>query len=281
MTTSQRRYRFDGLVFDAQTGEVEGPPGTIRRLPPKAARLLAMLLARPGQLVPREEVRREIWPEEHIELDQVLAYTIHQVRDALGDDAAQPRLVETLPRRGYRFVGRLEEDAVEARAPLVVARGKLSRSVVVGVALLAAIALGAWGLWANGARTAAASASVRVAFIPLGMTPEADAESNDALTDALVIALTEHRELELVGPATTAALRGTTRPHTDIGRELGVSFVLSGEYRPAKRLLFLQLVRARDGRHVFAGGYRGDVAAVERQLGEAARAISATATRER
>src|SRR6185503_10665213 len=98
-----RRYRIGELLFDATTGELCGPTGA-SRLPPKAARLLALLLECPGELVPRERLRAELWPEQHVEIDQALAYTVRQVRAALGDDGAEPRFVETLPRRGYRLL---------------------------------------------------------------------------------------------------------------------------------------------------------------------------------
>lgn len=278
MTSGPHRYRFAGLEFDPVTGELHESTGSRRRLPPKAARLLLMLLERPGEMVSRDELRREIWPQEHVELDQVLAYTVRQVREALGDDAAQPRLVETLPRRGYRFIAQLEPEVTanepSPSPPRRRARWRVALAAALAVATMALL----WGWWSSRSKPAS-PAPVRIAFIPLGKP--GDTELDDPLTELLVVALTGQRELEVLGPATTAPLRGTTRPHTDIGRQLAVEFVLSGEYRPVERLLFLQLVRVRDGRHVLAKGYRGDIDTVERHLGEAARSIAATASRDR
>jgi DNA-binding winged helix-turn-helix (wHTH) protein/TolB-like protein len=97
------RYRFAELELDASTGELSGPAGR-RRLEPQPARVLALLLARAGELVTREEIRREVWPDTHVDFDQGLNYCIRQIRTALGESAEAPRFIETLPRRGYRFV---------------------------------------------------------------------------------------------------------------------------------------------------------------------------------
>lgn len=272
-------YRFDGFTFDPSTGELAGARETVR-LPPKAARLLTLLLERPGELVSRETVRQELWPAQHVELDQVLAYTVRQVRAALGDEGGESRFVETLPRRGYRFVGRMDPPPEAAAAwPTIAPTTQRRRAVQLGAATaLAAILLAVAALvWRQAESTTPRAASlVRVAVLPLG-EPGLEA-ANDPLTEALVVALTARSELAVVGPATTASLRGTTRPHGELGRALGVDFVASGGYRPAERVLFLQLVRTSDGAHLFAHRYRGDVDDVRARLDEAAAGLAAAAT---
>jgi len=98
------RYRFG--PFELNTGEESlarnGSRVKVQDLP---YRLLAMLLERPGDTVTREEVRQRLWPENtFVEFDNSLGVAIRKVRDALNDDAEAPRYVETIPRRGYRFV---------------------------------------------------------------------------------------------------------------------------------------------------------------------------------
>ena len=311
--SSSDRYAFDGFVFDPATGELHRD-GAGTRLPPKPARLLTLLLERPGELVPREELVEELWPGQHLDVDQALAYTVRQVRSALGDDAGEPRYVETLPRRGYRFVGRLEEgggapppaigphsaNPADPAGPARPARRRGFRSgPVVIVLILALVAVYGW-FWLGAQReleremagdlsTAPGRASVgepvRIAMLPLvppaeAATPAAVA-ANDRLTELLLIALAARPELELVGPATTARLRATSRPHPEVGRELDVAFVASGGFRPGPdsggEVLFLQLVRTSDGGHVFAQRFRGSEAELRRRLPEAAGALAATA----
>jgi len=288
-----RRFAFDGFVFDPATGELSGPAG-VTRLPPKPARLLARLLERPGELVSREELQRDLWPDQFLEVDQALAYTVRQVRTALGDEAGEPRFVETLPKRGYRFIGRLEEvlearddggtpdrDRAGERAGAAPGRSRRARVVVApAVALtLAAASVAAW-LWLGAAREGPGPGAVRVALLPLHDPGAAAVADNARLTEDLLVALTAQPGLDVVGPATTATHRGALRPHPELGRELGVAFVVSGGYRPSEQVLFLQLIRVSDGGHLFARRYPGTRGEVRRELLAAAQAIAAAATEE-
>jgi eukaryotic-like serine/threonine-protein kinase len=98
------RYRFG--PFELNTGEESlARNGTRVKVQDLPYRLLVMLLERPGEIVTREEVRQRLWPENtFVEFDNSIGVAIRKVRDALNDDAEAPRYVETLPRRGYRFV---------------------------------------------------------------------------------------------------------------------------------------------------------------------------------
>jgi DNA-binding winged helix-turn-helix (wHTH) protein/TolB-like protein len=88
------------------------------RLEPQPARALAALLARAGEVVPREELRTAIWGEHtHVDYDRGLAYCVSQIRTALGDSGENPRFVQTLPKRGFRFVAPVAVEGIEAAAP--------------------------------------------------------------------------------------------------------------------------------------------------------------------
>ncbi|MFZ0954917.1 MAG: tetratricopeptide repeat protein [Candidatus Sulfotelmatobacter sp.] len=98
------RYRFG--PFELNTGEESlARNGTRVKVQDLPYRLLVMLLERPGEIITREEVRQHLWPENtFVEFDNSLGVAIRKVRDAVNDDAEAPRYVETVPRRGYRFV---------------------------------------------------------------------------------------------------------------------------------------------------------------------------------
>jgi DNA-binding winged helix-turn-helix (wHTH) protein len=97
--------RFERFSFDPGSGELRGPDGAIVPLEPQPARVLAVLAGRPGALVTRDELRASVWTEgTHVEFDQGLNYCIRQVRAALGDNARQPVFIETVARKGYRFL---------------------------------------------------------------------------------------------------------------------------------------------------------------------------------
>ncbi len=100
-----RVLRFGPFSFDPVAGELLDQSGAIVPLEPQPARVLAALVTRPGSLVTREELRVSVWPEgTHVEFDQGLNYCIRQVRAALGDNARQPVFIETVARKGYRFL---------------------------------------------------------------------------------------------------------------------------------------------------------------------------------
>ncbi len=101
--------RFDVYALDLRAGELF-KTGRKIKFQEQPFRILAMLLEHPGELVTREELRQKLWPQDtFVDFDHSLNTAIKKLRRALGDDAGQPRFVETLPRRGYRFVGSVVE----------------------------------------------------------------------------------------------------------------------------------------------------------------------------
>jgi DNA-binding winged helix-turn-helix (wHTH) protein len=96
--------RFAGFEADLQTGELR-KNGMRIRIQEQPFQILAMLLQRPGRLVSREELRQKLWPADtFVDFDQGLNTAINKLREHLGDSATHPRFVETLPKRGYRFI---------------------------------------------------------------------------------------------------------------------------------------------------------------------------------
>jgi DNA-binding winged helix-turn-helix (wHTH) protein len=95
---------FDGFELDPATGELSRDGATVR-LEPQPAAVLAFLASRAGQLVTRDELRRVVWDENtHVNVEDGLNYAIRRVRLGLGDDPRMPQFIETIPKRGYRFL---------------------------------------------------------------------------------------------------------------------------------------------------------------------------------
>src|SRR5579862_6985760 len=103
MNGAPRRVRFGVFEADLPGGQIT-KQGKRISLQEQPFRLLAMLLERPGELVTREEVRQRLWPNTIVDFDHGLNKAINKIRDALGDSADKPRFVETVARRGYRFL---------------------------------------------------------------------------------------------------------------------------------------------------------------------------------
>lgn len=141
--------RFGEFAFDPASGELErrGRPVPLQ---PQPAKLLGLLAERAGELVTRQEIRRCLWGDAlHVEVDQGINFCVCQLRRALRDDAARPRCIETLPRRGYRFVAPVE---VVARRSLprrrlpparAAARHRPRTLAAAGLLLAATLVLGA------------------------------------------------------------------------------------------------------------------------------------------
>jgi DNA-binding winged helix-turn-helix (wHTH) protein len=105
---SAQRYRFGVFEVDAATGELRRQ-GLRVKLNTQPFQVLLMLLDRPGQLLTREEISRELWPDgTFVDYEHGVNSAVNRIREALGDTAASPRFLETLARRGYRFIAPVE-----------------------------------------------------------------------------------------------------------------------------------------------------------------------------
>ena len=114
-----RLYRFGIYEADARSGELR-KNGVKLKLQEQPFQVLAMLLERPGEVVAREELRQRLWPADtFVDFDHSLNTAINKLRDALGDTAANPRFIETLARRGYRFIAPVQAvvESVELPQP--------------------------------------------------------------------------------------------------------------------------------------------------------------------
>jgi TolB-like protein/Tfp pilus assembly protein PilF len=128
VTAKERRViRFGDFEFDTAGGELYRQ-GTRLRLQEQPLQVLQMLIRRAGEIVPREELRQQIWPSDtFVDFDHGINNAIKRLREALGDTADTPLYIETLPRRGYRFIGKIEKDTPKFRSLVVLPLENLSR----------------------------------------------------------------------------------------------------------------------------------------------------------
>ena len=142
----ERHIRFGPFELDSRAGELR-KHGIKIRVGQQTLEVLLMLLRHPGEVVLREEIRQKLWPlDTVVEFDHSINAAIQKLRDALGESAGDPRYIETLPRRGYRFIGTVELPAVEPEAPAVqVAPRKWSTlTIAAAVVLGGVLALAVW-----------------------------------------------------------------------------------------------------------------------------------------
>jgi cholera toxin transcriptional activator len=121
-----RRYRFGVFEVDSTTGELRRT-GVRVKLHSQPFKVLLMLLERPGEMLTREEICRELWPDgTFVDYEHGVNSAVNRLREALGDKAGNPRFVETLARRGYRFLASVERIAPAEEATTAAAAGQIS-----------------------------------------------------------------------------------------------------------------------------------------------------------
>lgn len=226
--------RFGPYALDARSGELRRD-GEVVSLAPQPFRLLLALASRPGELVTREELRREVWGDEtFVDFERGLNFCVLQVRTALGDDAKNPAYVETLPRRGYRFV-----------APVAVERPPRERAglrwLVAAAALLVVLAAIAWQR-----DEPIVTGRLMLAVLPFeGVTPFADGMTEELITH---LGALQPQRLGVIARTSVLLYRDSKKSVRDIGRELGVRYVVEGSVRrEGERVrVSAQLVDTRD-----------------------------------
>ena len=243
-----RIHRFGLFEFDADTGELR-KDGRHVPLEPQPARVLAALLARPGALVSHDDLKHATWePGTFVDFERGLAYCLSQVRGALGDSARNPRFVETVPRRGYRFLAPVHSpeapDAVTATPaaappdpappPGTAARRVRAAAWAIAVAVALAIALAA-GWAARSGRTSSGPAIVAVSIFDneTGL-PELDRRVA-GLSDVVVVDLAQlaPARLAVVGNAAVLRRPRNIRDLRAVAAGVRADYVLLGQLQRA------------------------------------------------
>jgi DNA-binding winged helix-turn-helix (wHTH) protein/Tfp pilus assembly protein PilF/TolB-like protein len=208
----------------------------VATLQPQPAKVLELLARRSGEVVSREEIREAVWGESFVDFDASLNFCIKQIRRALGDSAIAPTYIETLPRRGYRFLLPVQTRAAtngtgisipEEAAPVPPPSRPSPRWPLrtgISAATLALVAL--VFLIAN--RFPLPSEPARLAVFPLAC--HADPQICGGITEELTAELTRQlpREVEVIGPASVQAYQGSGKSEREIGGKLEASYLLTG-----------------------------------------------------
>ena len=263
------RLRFGVFEADLRAGELR-KNGQRVRLQEQPFRVLAMLLEHPGDVVTREELRARLWPADtFVDFDHGLNKAINKLRDALGDSAESPRFVETVARRGYRFLADVKgADAppvgdpqpaapIASRTPRARARGwKLA---MFGLFVLLA-ALATWKVLSGGRPSPVVRS---LAVLPLESLSN-DASQDyfaDGMTDELITDLGQIRALRVISRTSVMVYKHARKPVAQIARELAVDAVVEGTVlRSGDRVrITAQLIDAAEDRHLWSQSYEGEL----------------------
>ena len=264
------------------------------RLQDQPFQVLTILLERPGELVTREELHRVLWPSDiFVDFDNSLNTAINKIRDALGDSAENPRFVETLPRRGYRFIApigngengyELISEQQPAQKPrLAATRSRPATAQVLTVLAVAFVLLVALvGFDARGVRNrwrTTPMAEVRsLAVLPLeNLSNDPEQEYfTDGMTDALITQLSQISALKVISRTSVMPYKKITKSLPQIVRELGVDAVVEGtvQHSGDRVRITAQLIHGATDKHIWAGSYERKVQDVLSLQEDIARAIA-------
>jgi len=289
----KREIRFDGWNVDFASGEIS-KDGHTHRLQDQPLQILDELTRHPGEVVTRETLIARLWPKGVVEFDTGLNTAIRKLRNALGDDADTPRYIETLPRKGYRFVARLEQDVLPPALPPGASslgsvdgtgldlggegratdrHGPIKRLALGFGSVLAAATL-ALVVWNMPGKLFQVEPSVEalptIVVLPLvDMSAEqTDQALCDGLTEELSNWLAHIPTLRVVARTSAFAFKGRNVDVREIGRQLDATHVLEGSLRRSGNQLRIttQLIESGTGLHIWSDSFDlplGDIFLIE------------------
>ncbi len=298
---ASRVLRFDSFELDVRAGELR-KAGVRLRLQGQPIQVLATLLNSAGELVTREELQAQVWPAEtFVDFDHGLHNSIARIREVLGDSAGTPRYIETLPRRGYRFIGTVERVGIEEPLPagpteplpsgsspsdpspsreasVVPARSR-PRAILVA-ASLAIFAISALLVLVPILKhRAAVTPTVRsIAVLPLDNFSGDPTQEFfvDGMTDELITDLAKIGALRVISRTSVMRYKGTKKSLPEIARELNVDGIIEGSVmRAGQRVrITAQLLYGPTDKHLWAETYDRDLGDVLTLQSEVAQTIA-------
>jgi TolB-like protein/DNA-binding winged helix-turn-helix (wHTH) protein/Flp pilus assembly protein TadD len=278
--------RFGTYEISPQSGELR-KAGVKIRVQQQPMKLLEILLERPGEVVTREELRGRVWADESFgDFDQAVNIAIAKLRSALGDSAENPRFIETLPKRGYRFIasvsvvdadsrpkrpepapGNLPTTEPEHKLPgagfAVEPKRRLWSMRRIIVALSLALSLLILSFWQYRSRGRTPRGIRSLAVLPLDNL-SADASQNyfaDGMTDELITDLAQISALRVISRTSVMVYKGARKPLPQIARELNVDAVVEGTVlRSGDQVrITAQLIEASTDKHLWSQSYEGEL----------------------
>jgi len=289
-----RFVRFEGYQVDLQTGELR-KNGTKVRLSGQPFQILALLLERPGELISREELRTKLWPDEvFVDFDHSLNAAVNKLREALCDSTSDVRFIETLPKRGYRFIFPIETRDKPATLQVHVVspgpapparRNRLNRlhitlkhTLALSVLMLAGLLT---GLYLYSRRSHNPSGNVVPAIHSIAVLPLKNLSGDtaqeyfaDGMTEEIIGRLSMIRGLRVISRTSAMHFKDTRAPLPEIAKALGVDAMVEGSVvREGGRVrVHAQLIRAATDEHFWSETYDrelGDALALESDVAQA------------
>jgi TolB-like protein/DNA-binding winged helix-turn-helix (wHTH) protein/Flp pilus assembly protein TadD len=287
--------RFGTYEVSLQSGEVR-KAGLRIRVQQQPMKLLEILLERPGEVITREELRSRVWTDESFgDFDQAVNIAIAKLRSALGDSAENPRFIETLPKRGYRFIADVSvvdadarpkrpepadgdltatgardkdgnnnnKDKIHGSGLAVAPNRRLWRSLWIIIAFALVLSFSVFAIRLLRSRGHASTGIRSLAVLPLENL-SADASQSyfaDGMTDELITDLAQISALRVISRTSVMVYKGARKPLPQIARELNVDAVVEGTVlRSGDQVrITAQLIEASTDKHLWSQSYEGEL----------------------
>jgi len=298
-TRSALPKRFGPFEFDSRARQLRKHGHTIR-LHGQPLEILGLLLERPAEVVLREELRAKLWPEDtFVDFEHSLNAAVNKLRQALDDDANNPRFIETVPRRGYRFISAVDvpdsqglklavpEMPASLESPVVIAESQIPsrhryRRVLVTALVLVMVLAVVFGFDLGGVRHRLVGEPRvptihSIAVLPLeNLSKDPEQEYFvDGMTDELITNLAQISALRVISRTSAMRYKGTKKSLPEIAQELHVDAVVEGTVMWAgdRVRISAQLIEASTDHHLWAASYDRDLRNVLSTQEEVTRAI--------
>ena len=274
--------RFGAYEVDTRSGELR-KHGIRLRLQDQPFRVLQILLEHSGEVVTRDELQRQIWPSDtFVDFDRGLNNAVKRLREALNDSADEPRYVETLAKRGYRFIAAVEtrnehvqiravaNHTVDSQQAERQATSHIRAGLIAALAVLA-FASALFGLDIGGWRSRLflklhPPVIQSLAVLPLQNLSGDPAQEYlaDGITDALITALAQIPTIKVVSRTSVMRYKKTDEPLPEIARELNVDGIIEGTVQRSndKVRITTQLIYGPLDKHIWANSYVREVRSV-------------------
>jgi TolB-like protein/DNA-binding winged helix-turn-helix (wHTH) protein len=302
--TTARAALFGPYAVDLRSGELR-KYGIRVKMGEQPFQILLMLIERPGEMVTREELRAKLWADDtFVDFDHGLNSAVQRLRDCLSDTAEKPLWIETIPRRGYRFIAPVESQAGAAPGSNAVPAGTassgaapaetrvgsrvygrrakiLATALVVAIALLVGLSLGGLNLSSVRERLGGRPSTPRIqslAVLPLvNLSGDPDQDYfADGMTEELTTDLGKISGLRVISRTSAMQYKGTKKPLPEIARELNVDALIEGTVSRSGNHLRItaNLVQASPEKHLWSESYESEVGDALTLQGTIAQAVA-------
>lgn len=279
LPAGHQRLRFGAFELDLKAGELRTQSGAPIKLQPQPLKILGILASRAGELVSREDIQELVWGKDvFVDFEHGLNFSIKQIRTALGDDPETPRYIQTIPRKGYRFIAPVEpggeaqpnvlampKRADEKPAPVPAPPYQFGMRWLAAAVAVIILAATYWTLRPSAppAAWAGTSSRIKLAVLPFkDLSPQPGKDYLvDGLTDEMIgqLGRLQPERVSVISRTSSSAYKDKPKSMPDIGRELGADYIVEGTVnRDASRSrvhVNTRLVRSMDDTTVWSDSY--------------------------